>query len=357
MVEFPPLQHRYAVCLPLCQNLLKREVAERYPELRFAFSRPGLVTWKGDPVQGSTFDFEPALAQRSGLSLGNFRTIGALGMRLEELGFRDLVVHGMTRPPVDGREVVPSEAWATLVAEARNQLGPRGLVRLEESPAREGDVVLDLVVPGTNQDEPFFSGLHRVSAFEAPRTGVPLTVVPPPNSPSRAFSKLEEVLFATELALRSGERALDLGAAPGGASLALLLRGLHVVAVDPAEMASELALVARQRHLEFVHVRKPAGQLQRSDLGRGSSGIDWLVSDMNLAPPVALSQIFHTWPLVKRTVRGCVLTIKMNDPLALASLPRVRERFAALVGGGVNTLHVPSHRREVALVWRKPRTS
>jgi len=66
----------------------------------------------------------------------------------------------------------------------------------------------------------------------------------------RAESKLIEACQVFGVDLVSGQRALDLGAAPGGWSRVLALHGLSVVAVDPAELAeacSRINLIHHQR--------------------------------------------------------------------------------------------------------------
>ena len=54
-----------------------------------------------------------------------------------------------------------------------------------------------------------------------------------PDVPSRAWHKLEELLAWARITPAAGEQVLEIGCAPGGATVALLDRGLRVVGVDP----------------------------------------------------------------------------------------------------------------------------
>jgi 23S rRNA (cytidine2498-2'-O)-methyltransferase len=65
---------------------------------------------------------------------------------------------------------------------------------------------------------------------------------------SRAEFKLLEALEVFDITLPSKGRALDLGAAPGGWTRLLLESGLHVVAVDPANLDARLRKHPRLDH-------------------------------------------------------------------------------------------------------------
>ncbi len=314
---------------PECQRLLKREVELRYPELRLAFSRPGLVTFKAPGALDR--EFLPRLALVAGESLGAIES--SEGLRAA-LGDRASRLHGFRVWQHTGDEEKRSApaflASAVSFVEAAEEYLDVVLLGSPETTDAAGDTSAWF---GISHDP---SGVRRLHE----------PVSPPEDVPSRAYSKLEEVVLSTGIALARGQRVLELGAAPGGATLALLGRGLEVVAVDPGEMAPSLA--SHEAAGALRHVKKAAGQLAAGDIGAGS--VDWLVSDMNLAPPVAATQIAHAWSLVKKTARGAILTIKMNDERALEALTDVERRLTALIGRSSRVLHLPSHRREVALV-------
>lgn len=180
---------------------------------------------------------------------------------------------------------------------------------------------------------------------------VPEKIIPPPEAPSRAYSKLVEALAHFHITLRPGETALELGAAPGGATFALVERGLSVLAVDPAEMDPRLAPFASERGLVLRHVKKPAQALQAADLAGLPSAPTWLISDMNVAPPISAQHLLRARALIKRSLSGAILTLKLNDTAAVDTLPRVLGELERAFGRPPGVTHLPSHRREVVVVF------
>jgi hypothetical protein len=125
---------------------------------------------------------------------------------------------------------------------------------------------------------------------------------------------------------------------------------MHVVAVDPGEMADTVGAVAKEQRAVYRAVRKKASSLDHSDLLGLPRAPGWLVCDINLAPPVALTQLAHAYGLVKRRVRTIIWTCKINDEKALETVPGALRRLGELTGGSPQVVHLPSHRREFAVV-------
>ena len=97
----------------------------------------------------------------------------------------------------------------------------------------------------------------------------------PRNAPSRSTLKLDEAwqVFITperrETLLASGQRAVDLGAAPGGWTWQLVRRGMQVEAVDNGPMDEALMETGQVTHvLEDAFSWRPQGR------------VDWLVCDI-----------------------------------------------------------------------------
>ncbi len=118
-----------------------------------------------------------------------------------------------------------------------------------------------------------------------------------PLAPSRSYLKIEEVFERLGEAPQPGQRAVDLGAAPGGWSHAFLKRGCRVLAVDRGTLKLNAALAAgRLVHLREngITFRPPAAW----------TPADWLVSDMLIPPGQTLGMI-RKWveePLARRFV-------------------------------------------------------
>ncbi|MFV8751674.1 SAM-dependent methyltransferase [Nannocystaceae bacterium ST9] len=348
----PERRHAWLTHTPAVARWLKRELAERAPDLRFAFARPGLTTFKiADPdALPDDWRLPSSFARAWGFTLGRASTID------EVLGLAAALEPGPLRLHVFERELdVPIEDQAPRAERAsivRAGLLAAAPERWRPEPrAALGELVLDVIVPhGREPDEPWLVGWHRHSPEHGPDPGGVDYLPPPAESPSRAWSKLEEALRWAELAPRAGELALEIGAAPGGAAFALLERGLAVTGIDPGPIAPQ---VVRHRS-GFTHLRKPFAELERDRLPRRFA---WLLLDVNLAPTIGLRYVEDLLRSTGARPRGALLTLKLNDDEVAASLPRLHARLAALAGerGRVRVTQLPSHRSEVVAILDWPR--
>ncbi len=310
----------FATCLPGVEPALKLDVARARPELRFAYSRPGLVTFKSarpvppEDTPGSAF------AHVWGRSIGAASDPESAALQLAAVGHTR--VHAFAREPEALVDLAPWQA-----------LGPGG-------PAAVGELVADVIVgpPG----EPAWLGAHRHDRFRLPHAGGAIPLEVPADAPSRAYAKIEEAIAWAGLPVERGQVALEIGAAPGGAVLALARRGLEVWGVDTGELAASV------RALPGVHhVAKKVGALRWEEL---PPRIDWLLVDVNLAPQVALHEVARLMPRLKTTLIGAVFTLKLNDWTFVAELPALIERIRQMGLPDVRMRHLPSNRREICAV-------
>ena len=122
-----------------------------------------------------------------------------------------------------------------------------------------------------------------------------------PRSPSRSYLKIEEAFALLGVEPLARERVVDLGAAPGGWTLAFLRRGCRVTAVDhgamriPAEYADRLTH-RRENGLTF-------------GLQEGQPPVDWLASDMLIPPGPALG-LLRRW-VGGRLARRFICNVKI----------------------------------------------
>jgi 23S rRNA (cytidine2498-2'-O)-methyltransferase len=325
----------FATCLPGLEPAVKLEVG-RVDTLRFAYSRPGLVTFKSSgPVTPD--DRSPtAFARVWGRSLGPAREASEAVNQLGGLGVGR--VHVFARDPDVEGELVPGpspwlEPWRAAIQAA---LGVPG------GPAEAGELVGDVIVA---PDEPAWLGLHRADAYHLPHPGGVIPVEIPPDAPSRAYAKIEEAIAWAGLPVSAGQVALEIGCAPGGALLALARRGLEVWGVDSAELAPQVAALPAVHHLQLK-----VGALRWEQL---PPRIDWLLVDVNLAPQVALHEVARLMPRLRRTLRGAVFTLKLNELAFVEELPELARRIAAMGFSDVRMRHLPSNRREIAVVARR----
>ncbi|MEO7094257.1 MAG: hypothetical protein ABI175_13460, partial [Polyangiales bacterium] len=220
----------FASCLPGVEPAVKLEVARDRPDLTFAFSRPGLVTFKSTGTIDPDDPPASAFARVWGKSIGPVVNADAVRAQLAEVGVTR--IHVFSRDPEQSADLAP---WDTL--------GPRG-------PAAPGELVANIIVPpGLASAEAAFLGIHRHEPTRGPEPGGAFGIVVPDDAPSRAYAKIEEAIAWAKLPLAAGHVALEIGAAPGGAGLALARRGLTVWGVDTGELAPVVKALPNVTHL------------------------------------------------------------------------------------------------------------
>lgn len=332
---------------PASAAWLKRELAARRPDLRLAWSRPGLTTWKvdagraGEPISSS-------FARAQGRSLGRASTVEevlTLATRLAEERLRLHVFERDLDAPADERD--PTRAGARARA-LEVELRARSTRFLDGDEARPGERVLDVIAaPAERPEEPLLVGEHVHDRAHGPLPGGVPHVRIPVEAPSRAWAKIEEAIRWSGLQPRAGQTAVELGSAPGGASWALLERGLDVHGVDPGAMAAPVLRYRGASGNRFVHHAQPAAEVERGALPRR---FEWLLSDVNLAPMVALRYVERYVALAHGGLAGAFLTLKLNDDGVFEALPRLMERIAKLGAREVRYTQLPSHRSEIVAV-------
>jgi 23S rRNA (cytidine2498-2'-O)-methyltransferase len=211
--------------------------------------------------------------------------------------------------------------------------------------------VLDVVVvePGD-----WWIGYHRAvkTAERWPGGAIPVRL--PSHAVSRAYAKLEEAIQWSGFPVAAGEECVEIGCAPGGASQALLERGLFVTGVDPADVDPAVL-----EHSRFRHLKKRGSDVRRSEF----EGVRWLVADMNIAPKDTLDEVEAIVRHPSVSIRGLVLTLKLSEWNFAEELPkfisRVRGwgyrdvRCRQLVTGGQEICLVALRRRALRRLGRK----
>lgn len=163
---------------------------------------------------------------------------------------------------------------------------------------------------------------------------------------SRAYLKMHEALLWSKLPIRDGDRAAEIGCAPGGAAQALLERGLHVLGVDPAEVHPRLI-----EHERFTHIRKRGSQVAR----RRFADVDWLFSDTNVAPNYALDTIEHIVTHRTSRVQGMLITLKLIDWGLAEQLGDYLDRVRSWGFSYVKARQLSLNRKELCLFALKRR--
>jgi 23S rRNA (cytidine2498-2'-O)-methyltransferase len=288
-----PARFLFAATQAGAERPLKNEVARDQPQLRFAFSRPGFVTFRApdDAWSRAQPRLECVFARTWGHSLG--KVLGTDDTALARDAWRGVedelprdVLHELRHVHVWRRErslpgdddydaaAADSEraVGAALVEQRPSALPEPGVNR----EAAAGELVLDCAL--VERDE-WWLGWHRADSSETRWPGGVPEIEVPERMISRAYLKVVEALRWSELPIAAGDRCVEIGSAPGGSCLALLERGLIVTGIDPAEMDETVAA-----HPSFTHLRARAKDVKRGVF----RDCRWLVMDANVAPNYTL---------------------------------------------------------------------
>lgn len=319
----------FAMCLPGLEPAVKRDVARVQPGLRLAYSRPGLLTFKADGPEASEIASPTPFARLWGRALGPARTADDAARYLASIGAQRL--HVFARDPA---AIVDLAAWHDAIA---------AQLAIPSGAAVAGELVGDVIVAA---GEPAWVGSHRAAHGMPPHPGAAIPVDLAADAPSRAFAKIEEAIAWAELPIAPGHVALEIGAAPGGAMLALARRGVEVWGVDTADIAAHVLAEPRVHHL-----RHKVGAVRWEQL---PPRVDWLLLDVNLAPQVALHEVARLMLRLRTTLYGAVFTLKLNDWSFVDVLPDLVARIHAMGFASVRLRHLPSNRREITAVALRP---
>lgn len=343
------MPYAFVVTRTGCEALLKREAARTRPAFRPAFSRKGLQTFRVPEEETlETLSRWPVVFGRvRGLALGRLEDLADLERQVLEAvtpwrGRGPIRLHVFDRDGDDPRDDRrPFEDLARTLQERLRRAAPPGTFH-PEAPARVEDLVLDLVVTGPGEA---LIGLHRHHGDRSPHPGARPPLSPPEAPPSRAWWKLEEALLCTGLHPRPGEKAVDIGCSPGGASLALLQRGLLVWGVDPTPV--DPSLFRRPGPGRFTHLQRPVQAVHPGDLPRD---LQWMVVDINEGPDRVLPEVRR---LVRgQRLRGLLVTVKANRLEVADRIPDIEAALRDLGFREVRLFQGYHHHREfLAAAW------
>jgi 23S rRNA (cytidine2498-2'-O)-methyltransferase len=334
----------FATCQTGAEKAVKAEVLAEHPQLRFAFSRPGFVTFK-EPEAGG-----PALELKRGVFTRLWGEV--LAQTRERAAFPDLIrmiPEGAITQAFDRDECIPgdeSEGFVRnahigkILAEEAAALGSRAIPSDKQPVLREAIISLIWV-----DDFHVFLGRHVFSSRQLPAPGNLFATPLPADAPSRAWLKLEEAIARFGPPHERGWKALEIGSAPGGATMALLDRGFSVTGIDPQFMDPRVAAAP-----SFTHLRKPARFVTADEL-KGCNP-DWLVMDMSIAPTDALGELVHVVGILRALfgkelkIRKAFLTLKLTDWKYAADVPAYLKRLEQAGFQDLKAIQLASNRQE-----------
>ncbi|MCA9166844.1 MAG: hypothetical protein KDB23_04225 [Planctomycetales bacterium] len=339
----------FICCQPGAEIALKSDLAREAPAWRFAFSRPGFLTfkWVDEATIPDKVQFRSVLARTFGWSIGTVRhedPAELVSLAAEQLAALQLsalhVWRRQSRAPTSAFPKIWTPESTEIGEQIRLQLVERGVLANDvqlNSQANRGATVGDVVVMESNQ---LWVGWHTALAFGQRWSGGVPSIELPERMISRAYLKLKEGLMWSELPLDAGDRVIDLGSAPGGASQALLECGAKVLGVDPAEMNPDVL-----NHPNFTHLRKRGSDVQR----RVYRGYRWLVADANVAPKHTLDTVESIVAHNATDVEGMILTLKLSDWRMVDSISEYIRRVQSWGFESVRCRHLASNHQEICL--------
>jgi 23S rRNA (cytidine2498-2'-O)-methyltransferase len=346
----------FACCQRGAEPALKQELANQWPRFRFAFSRPGFVTFKLPEDHDLPWDFElrSIFARTYGFSLGCIRgdspaAIAAQAAeRLGQQRFQRL--HAWSRdaavPGERGFEPGETEAAREAGEQLAAALSPRHLVVPTQvnTAAQSGELVLDcvLVEPGE-----WWLGCHRARRVPSRWPGGVPPIAAPESIVSRAYWKMTEALLWSRLPIHAGDACVEIGSAPGGACQALLERNLSVTGIDPGEMQPAVL-----EHPGFTHVRARAADLKRRQFRKTR----WLMVDSNVAPKHTLDSLEHIVTHRQVNVRGMLITLKLLQWNLADSIPEYLQRIRSWGYRYVSARQLAFNRQEICVAALRSRS-
>ncbi len=342
----------FTTCQLGAEPALKQEMARLWPELRFSYSRPGFLTFKLPPEHPlrERLQLRSVFARSAGYSLGRVRGDDPAQMAAEawqiagDLPFQALHVWQRDAALPGERGFQPG---VTPLAEEVERVLLGGRKGEASAPpqrvASRGQTVLDCVLVEPSE---WWLGSHTVAALPTRYPGGVIPVTMPAGVVSRAYLKMQEALRWSRLPIQLGDRCVEIGSAPGGASQALLEHGLHVLGVDPAEMAPEVLA-----HPHFRHVRARGADLKR----RLYRGYRWLAADMNVAPRYTLDTVESIVTHRDVHLRGLLLTLKLLDWKLAEEIPQYLARIRSWGYERVQARQLAHNRQEICVAALKGR--
>jgi len=344
----------FATCQVGAEAALKAELARAWPAFRFAYSRPGFLTFK--LPEGHTlpddFDLGSVFARAYGFTLGKV-TAEALAAAADEVWriaadrrFAGLHVWQRDMATMGHHGFEPHVTPAALAAEQllREAYERRAVGRPLERAVEPGQLVLDCVLVEPHE---WWLGFHRSRPGDSCHPGGLRSLAIPEEVISRAYVKMAEALAWSGLPIKRGERFVEIGCAPGGASQYLLEQGLNVIGIDPAAVDERIA-----SHAKFTHVRKRGADVRRREF----RGIHWLAADMNVAPEYTLDTVEAIVTHEATSIRGLLLTLKLPDWNLVEEIPNYLNRIKKWGYPNVRARQLAHNRQEicVAATKRKP---
>ncbi len=345
------------------EEFVKNELATRFLGAKFSFSRPGFLSfkqadavsagqknWKWSSTENLVFPLRSALfvgkwTEEKGFALAPSITSDGLARAVGDLS--RVHVHSLDFTP-NGKE---NEFTRVLTREELEARYPGCLslmpfmgekCRWNEN-AAIGEVILQAIAVSDKEVWLSWTKL-RESEFGFP--GGESHIEAPAAAPSRAYLKFAEAATLVERRFgkpifKADDRAIEIGAAPGGACFGLLERGLRVTGVDRGRMDPIIT-----QNTKYSHVESSIGDWMFPE----EVNAEWLLIDMNAEARIAVRECKPLTDYIKRGLKGIFFTLKLNQVDYALATERLARMTAQDLGVSMVFIHqLPSNHQEIAL--------
>ena len=339
----------YLTCQVGSEALCKKEIADSQPEWKFAFSRPGFLTFKlpENHKVSERFTLRSTFARTFGWSIGNIKysepneidDLLQTHPELAEAGHLHVWQRDKTVPGRNGFEPGQSK----LAGEVGSLLAKKFSFAREPQINRRAqaeDLVLDVAM--VEPDWWWFGWHYATTRPQQWPGGVPIFDFTPKIS--RAYYKLKEALLWAGIQIKPDDVCAEIGASPGGAVQLMLEMGGKVIAVDPAELDEELDDAEG-----LTYIRKRGREVRKREF----RDVRWLVVDMSVAPKFALDTLEDIVSNEQVDVSGIVVTLKLPDKALAHELDQHRDRVRGWGFSMVKTRQLAFNRQELCLIGVK----
>lgn len=216
---------------------------------------------------------------------------------------------------------------------------------IEDRVHDEADTVVQLCLT----PEGLWSATHAAEDLTSSYVGGEFRMRMDRDAPSRSYLKMEEAFARMGREPSTGQRVIDLGAAPGGWTYACVRRGANVLAVDSGPMR----LPPRQPGWgDMHHIRANGIVFEPPD----RRPVDWLVADMLVAPGVALG-LLRRW-MTQRMTTNLVVNAKIPQSDAYRAIAPILQFLDSQRRDWRSMVKQLYHdRREVTVLAYRPETA
>jgi 23S rRNA (cytidine2498-2'-O)-methyltransferase len=332
----------------------KEQIANRWPDFRLSFSRPGFLTYKVPAELSKNVDLQNTFARTYGFGVDRLEAplledrVARLCEMAREGNFKHIHIWQRDLRTVgESFEPFESELTAEVAKAVRQQLKATPVEGKRpprvNATAGVGQQVLDCIIV---DPERWWVGKHSVTAtFHAWPGGVP-GLTRNPDAISRTYYKVLEALHWSRLPVRAGDICAEIGSSPGGAVQALLECEMKVIGIDPAAMDPRVA-----EHPNFQHLRRRGRDVARKDF----ADVRWLFCDSNAAPQQTLDTLEEIVKHPSVSIRGLLLTLKLVEWTDAQELQSYLSRIRSWGYKYVKPRHLAFNRQEICVAAIKNR--